>query len=165
MATSRIDGDLYVVGGLAAQTMTLPAAAVSNTNVAAAAAIAATKLQHQHQLTLPLTDHATAQTVVRKAIHKVYGTTGTLIAFKVGVTVAATAGNSIVVDLLKNGSSILTSTVTVDSTVAAYAVATASGFTSASVSTGDLLEVSVTTVTGTAPKGVHAVLIVQEDAQ
>lgn len=163
---SRIDGDLFVTGTMVAGSMTLPAACVTDTAVQAGTGIDATKLQHQHQITTPLCDHATSPAAKRLVMHKVYGATGEVVAFSVGVTVAAGAATTITVDLKKNGSSILTSTITVDNTTVAFDAVDAAGFTDTALVVGDVLEAEITAVSGVnLPKGVHAVLVLREDAE
>lgn len=70
------------------------------------------------------------------------------------------------VDLKKNGTSVLTSTVTIDHTVAAYTQVAASIATNTYVA-GDVFEVVVTATAGggTLPQGLFVALITREAAQ
>lgn len=166
MALTVIDSDVLVLGSLSPRTFTLPASAVANSNVAAAAGISASKLEHQYNKAAVLCDHATDAAAKRVQIHRVYGTTATILQFGVIVTVAATSTGAAVVNLRKNGSSILSATITVDSTVAVNTLKQPSGFTSTALAVGDVLEVSIDSVSGsTLPKGLSCHLVLREDAQ
>lgn len=165
MAFSTLDSDLYVNGSLTARSVVLPSSVVTDDAVQAAAGIAASKLEHQHQPTLVMSDHATDAATGRKVIHRVKGATGSIVDFRVGVTVAATSTGTITVQLKVNGSNVLSSAITVDSGTAAFGTVAASGYTSTALVTGDVLEVEILTATGsTLPKGVFAALTVREDA-
>lgn len=165
MALSTIESDVYVNGSLYAKTFTMPSGVVVNDSVSATAAIAASKLQHQHQITTPLTDHATDAAVVRKVLHRVKGATATLVEFGVGATVAAGSATTVTVDLLKNGSSILSATISLDIATSAFTLKTPSGYTSTALVAGDVLEVNVSAVTGAnEPKGLFTALTIREDA-
>ena len=95
----------------------------------------------------------------------VYGTTGTVVAFEVGSVTACTGDSTITVDLHKNGASILTGVITLDSANTAYIVE-AGTLSSATLADGDVLEVVVnaTVGTGTLGNGVFASCIIREDA-
>lgn len=162
MPLSKIDGDLYVSGSVVSQSMTLPSASVTNASVAAAAGIDTTKLDHLHVINLALGSHTDDAATVRKAMHRVYGATATVTQFGVYVTVAAGAATTLTVDLLKNGSSILSATFTVDNGDAAYALVEPAGFSSTSLVEGDVLEVSIVLAGTNEPKGVNAFLVIDE---
>jgi hypothetical protein len=160
-----LDGDVNVLGTLSPRTFTLPINSVTDTSVVAGAALSASKLQHQHQKVAVLCDHATNAAVKRVQIHKVYGTTGTILQFGVVASVAAGAATTITVDLKKNGSSILSATITLDNGTAAYALKQPAGFTSTSLVVTDILEADITAVSGAnLPKGVSCHLVLREDA-
>ena len=168
MALSTHDGDLYVTGSLVANAMNLPASAVGDTQVQTAANLSASKLEHQHQPTAVLCDNATSAAAKRVVLHRVYGATATLVKFGVLATVAATGDSTITVALKKNGSAILTASITLDSGTAANALKEPGGYTSTALVTGDVLEAEITAVsagTGTLPKGVACVAVVREKAQ
>lgn len=166
MATSIIDSDVTVLGSLTARTFSLPASSVANSSVQAAAGIAASKLEHQYNKCVWLCNHATDAAAARVQIHRVYGTVGSIVQFGVVVTVAATSTGQAVVNLRKNGSSILTATITVDNTVAVNTLKQPAGYTSVALAVGDVLEVSIDSVSGsTLPKGLACHLVIREDAQ
>ena len=165
MALSRVEGDLYVAGTLAAQSLIPSSASVSDDSIQAAAGIDATKLEHRHQLTLSLFKHTEDAATIRRALHRVYGATATLVKFGVLATVAAGSASSATVQLKKNGVSILSAAITLDSTVTAFDLKEPAGYTSTALVAGDVLEVEITAVSGsTLPKGVTAFLVISEDA-
>lgn len=166
-ATTIIQGDVYVNGNLAGKTQTLPANSVGNAQVASLAGIAASKLQHQYD-PVYRQESTAAAAVGRQVLHVVYGATAQILAFRVGAVAAATGNATATIDLKKNGASILTATITLDSTTAAYVLKTPAGFTSTALVAGDVLEAHVTAVnagTGVLAAGLFAQLLLAEDAQ
>lgn len=164
MPFSNIDSDVYVNGSLTAKTMVIPSAAVGDSQVQAAAGIAASKLEHQFEVTYSQ-DSTTDATVERRVIHIVKGATADLIAFAAGsVSIAVSAGNA-VIDLLKNGTTVLSAPITLDSANTNYVLENAAGYTSTDLVAGDVLEFKVTSVNATKPKGVFCRLTIREDAQ
>jgi len=87
---------------------------------------------------------------------------GTLTSFIVGCSVVASGGGNAVVRLLKNGSAILTASITLSSSTPAY-VPVSGTFSSAAFVANDYFEVEVVTVTATKPKGLYAQLTVDRD--
>lgn len=164
MATSVLYGDMYVSGNLTSKSYTPVAGSITDDAIESAAGIQASKLEHRHEITYAQ-DSTTDATVERKVMHVVYGTTGTLIKFRVGSVSVASGGGNAVVDLLKNGVSVLSATITLDGTNTAYVPEDASGYTSTSLVAGDVLEFKLTSAAATKPKGVFAQLILDEDAQ
>lgn len=162
----RLDGDFFLNGTFTATTNIPSALAVTNAQVAAAAAIAATKLQHQYGKHYSQAQ-GTAVAADRRIVHVVYGLTAAILSLRVGAAVAAIGDSTLTVDLLKNGTTILSGTVTLTSSNAAYSLSDPSGFTSTALVVGDVLEVKVTVSagTGTLAKGVFAQLNLREDAQ
>ena len=160
-----INGDAYIAGDLSARTMSIPAGTVDDEDVKAAADIAATKLEHQYQKVYAQESDTTAAAEDR-VVHAVYGATGTVIAFEAGAVAACTGDAMITVDLHKNGASILTEAIVLDSGDAAYALV-AGSIDSAALVDGDVLEIVITVNagTGTLGKGVFASVIIREDAQ
>jgi hypothetical protein len=162
--SNRIEGDTYVNGNLAAQTVTLPASAVTNASVVALAGISASKLQHQHRQVYSQPN--TTATAVTQVIHHVVGATGTVQAFSAGSIAIAVGAATVTVDLKKNGSTMLTGVITLDSANTAY-VAEAGTLAGTSVVAGDVLTI-VTTATaggGTIATGLFVSVTINEDAQ
>ena len=156
MAQSKIEGDVRVTGNISCSTLTIPAGSVRNASIEEDAEIEATKLEHKYEpvFAQPNTT-ATAET---RAVHLVHGATGEVLAFKAGSIAACIGDSTITVDLKKNGSSILTSVITLDSsnTNRVAEAGTISG--SGAIAVGDLLEVvvAVSAGTGTLGTGVFA---------
>lgn len=126
------------------------------------AGLQATSMQHRHQITQWLCDHATNFAATRRSLHKVYGTTGTLLKFSAWCTVLAGATTTVTIDLLKNGSTVLSVTITLDSGNTIY-VSEDATFSSTTLAAGDLLEVNATVSGTNYPKGVGVMLALNED--
>lgn len=162
--STTLDGNTYVNGNLSARSMSIPADTIDDTAVDAAAGIQATKLQQQVKFRLAQV-HGSAASAERRPVHRVYGATGTLVSFKCGVVVACIGDSTITVALKKNGSNILTSSTVLDNTNTAYTVEDQAGFTSTSLTQGDVLEIAVTVSagTGTLGQGLFCEGILRED--
>lgn len=165
MATpTRIESDVYIAGNLRSQTMSIPNGTLVDAAVNAAAGIAATKLEHQYNIAYAQASGATAAAESR-VLTTCYGATGDIISFKAG-SVAPCAGNATVtVDLTKNGTSVLSAAITLDSANTARVVE-AGTISTATMVAGDVLEavIAVNAGTGTLALGVFGQLITREDA-
>jgi len=160
---TRLEGDVYVSGNLSAQTMTPNTNSITDSMVNAAADIAATKLEHQYKVNYG-EESATAATALVRPIHVVYGTAGSIVAFSVSSVVAASgAGASVEVDLLKNGTTVLTTKAILTTNETAYETVNAVIGTTV-LAAGDVLEMSIGTPTATAPKGISVDLTIREGA-
>ena len=126
--------------------------------------IEASKLEHQHRATYAQESATTAAAAKDEVIHVVKGTAGTLKTFSAGCVVANIGNSTVTVDLHKNGASVLTAAIEIDSGDAAYAIV-AGIINTAPVVADDVLEVVViaTIGTGTLGKGVFASLDLWED--
>lgn len=162
MATT-FDGNVQVNGTLVAKAITYPSGGISDAAVQAGAQIDATKLDHQYDV-IYAQESATDALVENKVIHIVQGV-GTLVSFAAGSVVKAAAAGNAVIDLLKNGSTVLSGTITLDSTNTNYILEPAPGYTSTTLAIGDVLEFKLTSTAATKPKGVFCRLVVREDAQ
>lgn len=164
MAISTVDSDLVVRGALTVTTLNVPSGTLTNAGVASNAAIAATKQQHQYVKHISQESDTTSADATY-VVHTVYGTSGTIVAFEAGSVTACTGNATIDVDLLVAGSSVLSAAITLDSGNSARVVE-AGTISSASLSDGDVLEVSVdaTVGTGSLGNGVFASLVIREDA-
>jgi len=101
----------------------------------------------------------------KETIHIVYGNTGTLIGFQVAVTEVVTTSNSIVdVDLLVNGSSVLSAVVQITNSHSVYEVVLGTITTTALVQ-GDVIEIDIdaTVYSGTLPVGLVVITTQDED--
>jgi hypothetical protein len=162
---NTIDGNVTIrgytnpAGGIA-----IPANSVGDAQIPSGANIAATKLTERIRRTYDQPGVNTAATG-RQRVHVVTGTTGTLIRFLVGAAVAGIGAATVTVKLLKNGTDILTSDLSLTSATAAYTSLSTSAFTSTSLAEGDVLEVQVSAVAaggGTLPQGLYAEVVLDE---
>lgn len=151
MALNRIDGDLNIQGTLTARFFNPPASSITDAAVEADAGIDASKLQHQHRLTYAQAGGA-ASVAERKIVHQVRGATATLNEVRAGTRTLCTVDAAITVDLYKNGSSILTAPIVLNSGNVAY-VAEDGTIASAALVEDDVLEVYVTVAAGAGALG------------
>lgn len=142
---------------------TFPDGGVTNAKVSASAAISASKLQHQHRVKFDQPN--TSATSETRVIYRCYGATGTIKEFAAGSIAIAAGAATVTLDLKKNGTSVLSGVITLDTGNTAR-VAELASLSGTSLAAGDVLEV-VTVATaggGTLPTGVFASLTVEEDA-
>lgn len=164
MALSEHRGDLYVSGVLSAGTFNLSSGSVTDAAVLSNAGIDADKLEHRHRITYSQESGTTSATE-DKIIHVVHGTAGTVNAFEAGSVTLCTGAGTITVDLHKNGSTILSAPITLDTGNTVY-VTESGTISSASLSDGDVLEVVVVATAGggSVGNGVFASVEIDEDA-
>ena len=164
--STRLQGNVFVTGTLAANGFTLPDASVSNSKVAAAANIEATKLEQQYAIAYAQESSATAAAET-KVVHAAYGSTGAAVAIQAGMIDPNTGDAEVEVDLLLNGTTILTGPITLTSAQSAGETVAGTLVGDPSYSAGDRLEISVTTTPGSGSlgDGVFAGVIVRERAQ
>lgn len=160
---NRIPGDLVVGGTLTVnEGIRLPAGALVNADISSTAAVAAFKSRQHHSKKVSQAGTAVTATEI---IHVVCGLVGTLQFFK-ATNIAACAGSSTVtVDLYKNGSSVLSTILTLDSATGARGEEEAA-FSNTSVVADDVLEVVITinqSGTDALASGVYAELRLNED--
>jgi len=162
MAT-RFDNDVYVAGSLIpVGGITLPSSSVTNTSVQAGADILASKLEHQHEIVFSQ-DIGVDCASQAKVVHVVYGTSGTIVAFKAGAVTVAGATTTVAVDLKKNGTTCLSSTITLNNTQTAYQLVTGT-LSVTTLTAGDVLSVHFTLTGSNKPQGVFATLVLTEKA-
>ena len=141
----------------------LPPSVVGNDQVSAVSPIGAAKVEHQYMPILAQ-PHGTAAVADRRVVH-VARSAGTVEQFRAGPVVPATGDSTVTVDLRKNGTTVLSSGVLIESSTAAYAVLSGA-IASASYVAGDVLEVviAVSAGTGTLPQGVWGQATLREAA-
>lgn len=93
-----------------------------------------------------------------------YGTTATVLQFAAGSIAKAVGDSTVTIDLKKNGSSILSAVITLDSGNTNRLLETAT-LSSTALVAGDWLEIVITATvgTGTLPTGVFVRLLLDED--
>lgn len=171
MSQTQLPTDLYVGGSLSCKTFAPPAGCIGDSAVEASPgaglAIQASKLQQQYTKTYSQPGASNAA-VERKVVHVVEGATATIQSFQVGARVAAIGAATATIDLQVNGTSILTATISLTSATAAYALVTPAGYTSTSLTQGNVVEVVVSAATaggGTLAQGLFAQVEIREDPQ
>ncbi len=156
--------DVAVQGTVFAQGFQSPNPTITDTMVLQAVPpVNASKLAHQHRITYAQATTATAVTI-RQTIQVTYGAAGAVVAFVAGLAGTANVSPaSITVDLLKNGTSILTAPISI--TTQAVRVLTSAGLASTGTVAGDVFEVNITATvsTGTLGTGLFAALTVNEN--
>jgi hypothetical protein len=159
-------GDVNVSGALTARSFSPPAGSVGNFALTGGAGSYIDSAKIQRLLDKEYAqDSTTVATVERRVLHTVKGATGALVEFGVGSVSIAIGAAAVVVDLLKNGSTILSATITLDNANTAYVLETQT-FSSSALVAGDVLELKVTSAVaggGTLPKGLFARLTLTED--
>lgn len=119
-------------------------------------------LQHQHRV-IHAQESATAVSSETKVVHVVHGTTGIIKEFKAGCVTDCTTG-TIDVDLLKNGSTVMTTDIELAAADGDYALV--SGTIDAAkddLAQEDVLEIAITDNSADG-KGVFAYVDIYEDA-
>ena len=169
MASSRIDGDMYVNGNLSAGTMTIPASAVTNTAVLATAQIDASKLMHGIHKSYSQ-ESATEAAAGGHEIH-IARAAGTVIAFECGHEVIAGGDKSATFDLQKSTAggafaTILSAVVTLNSTTPVRVMVVGTLTAGAALIDGDILKIVVAIAgsTSTYPKGIFCEVVIHENA-
>jgi hypothetical protein len=160
MPLQTIPNDVHVEGRLTAAQMSVPANAIVDASVASDAKIAAAKVCHRIAARRAQVGTAATETV---GLH-IATAAGTVHAVRVAVIGAAIGAATVTVDIKKNGTTILTSVVTVNSGTAARTAVT--GLLSVTAfAAGDVFEAVIVATAGggTLPTGLLAELTVSED--
>jgi hypothetical protein len=144
MPANVIYGDMYVGGNFTCQTFTCPTNSIPSAAIDSNNPIAATKQEHQYLPGHRQTGNVAAAT---DEVHEAYAA-GTINAFRAKIRTAPAAANSYTIDLKKNGTSVLSAPIAVDSTTTPNAVLTGT-VTTTTYAAGDRLEVVVAAVAGT----------------
>jgi hypothetical protein len=164
---AQYQGDVLINGSLYATGLTIPNSSIRDASVAAGAGISAAKIQQQ-EIQLFAQDFTTTIVAQRHLIHWAKGGNGTIQEFRVTVTTAMIGAATATIDLKKNGTTILTSSITIDSTLVAFVIKNPAGYTSLTYVANDFFEVEILTAVaggGTLAKGFSSALIVREDPQ
>jgi hypothetical protein len=141
-----LDADVNIRGALSvAGAVTVPASSFGDREADASDPITATKLQHQWQR-LFAQDHGSAAVAERRVIHLARGA-GTVVAVRAGSVVACVGGATITVDVKKNGTTILSASIVLDSANTAY-IPEAGTVSVGTYAADDVFEVVVTVAAG-----------------
>lgn len=158
---SIIDGDLTVRGAVRPTTLKVPPGSVGDAGFSASDPLTAAKQEHQHQPAYAQAGGSAAADD-RRVFHVAYAA-GSVFSVRAGVTTACLGDSTITVDVQKNGATILSAPVVIDSTNAAYAREAASVATAA-YAAGDVFEIVATVAagTGTPGRGLFADVVFRE---
>lgn len=169
MATTPniIVGDLQVTGSFSAQGgVLIPAGTITDAMVNTGAAISASKLQHDQRV-IHAQDSATAATSQSHAVYAVLAAGGaTVVLFEAWAITPCVGVDTVSVDLKKNGTTILTTPISLTVVQSARQTVTAT-FASTSLAQNDILEVVITPnhTAGTLAAGVGCCLQIKELSQ
>jgi len=161
-AQSVHNGALHINGALSSKTFTPPASSIGNNAVEANAGVNASKLEHQHQK-VDAQSNAGANVARRVVVHVVKGATGDITAFVARNTTAASGSDYTDVDLLVNGSSVLSSAVRLN--LAASTTLTSGTVSSADLVQDDVVEIEFTLSGSNVGNGGMGMVTIREDAQ
>lgn len=110
---NTVNGDLAVAGTITALDIDYPQGSIENVDVKSTAGIAASKQEHQHAIRARQVGTSTSETI---PLYSVLGATATVREVAVGNVVACIGAATVVVDIKKNGTTILSSTIELNST-------------------------------------------------
>jgi hypothetical protein len=156
MALSQIQGDQFFNGNVAAISMTIPASSIGDSQIAAGSNVSDNKLMQRRYPSYSQV-HGSAATTVRIPFYRCKGATATINKLRALVVVIPVGAATVSIQLKKNGSNILSSALVLDNANVAFTAEDAAGFTSASLVTGDVLELDITATAGggTLPQGLY----------
>ena len=161
MAQGAIPCDLHILGRLSAVSMSVPADSIGSDSVDADDPIQSEKLEHQYTLTHRQPGSVAAITADK--IHIARGA-GTIESVQVLTHTAPAAANSYTVNVKKNGTTILSSVVTVDNSTTANTVVNATLSVTTFVA-GDYFEVNIVSAAGTSwGTGLIVQVVIRENA-
>jgi hypothetical protein len=164
--STRIEGDMIVTGNLQPVKLSPPNGSIANAAIAAAPGNYVDSDKLEAQRTLGWAQPNTAATSETRTLHVVYGLTGQVAAFQAGSIAACIGAATVTIDLKKNGVSILSAPITLNSSNTAR-VAVAGTVTTAALAENDWLEVVITATAGggTLATGVFCQAVLAEDPQ
>lgn len=108
--------DVVVGGTLSMKTLNIPFESLKNADVSTTAGIVASKLKHQHVVSKDQIGTAVDATI---PLHIALGATCTVVEVAVSNIVACIGDSTVTIDIKKNGTTILDSVITLDSTLPA----------------------------------------------
>jgi hypothetical protein len=152
----------HFLGHVSFVSMDIAPGTIVDSDVNDSADISASKLEHMHRPHLSQTGEVTNET---RIVHVTYGAAGTIQSFQASVVTAAVGNSHCRLMLQNNGVDILTTSILIDSSVTAYSVKEGT-LDDATLEAEEVLGVKITVSpgTGTLPTGVHAEVVLHEDA-
>lgn len=162
---SVIDGNLTVRGALRCDDVQLPDGSLGNDQFSSTDPLEVEKQEHQYTKTFTQVNGVAAASNVGQVIHVAQGD-GELVAGYAGVMTACIGAATVTVDLKKNGASVLTSVITLDSGNAAFTLE-AAAFSSTAYNADDVFSVTVVATAGggTLGQGLFVQFVFKEDQQ
>jgi len=108
----------------------------------------------------------TASAAETRVVGTIYGTSGATLSVRAGCAVAPVGDATFTVDIKKNGTTILSAPISLDSTTTAYTVQVPGTVTVSALADGNVITAVTTSTpgTGTAPQGVWCAVEVKMDA-
>lgn len=159
-----IAGNLTVQGRLTPAQIGLPATCVGNNQINPSDPPQAVNLQHQHQKTYGQPTGAVVASATRQPLHLAYGA-GTVVAVRAKLAVACVGAATVTVDVVKNGTTILSGAISFGSGDAANAVKSGTITVPAYVAGDDLSATVVATAGGgTVGQGLTVDVVAREAA-
>lgn len=158
---NTIQGDTSINGNISANSMTPIANSVTNASVQVGAAVDGAKLGSI--LRKMYSQPNVAATSERRVIYRAHAA-GTVLNFRAGSIAIAVGAATVTLDLKKNGVSILTVVITLDTANVAFVSEEATLTGGAPYAVGDVFDVTVTATAagGTLPTGVYAEFVSNE---
>lgn len=141
---ARFEGDINVLGAVLCQSFSPPAGSIANAAISAAAAIAATKIQKARLIPYGQSGTAASATI---PIYVCQGSTATIQSLKAGSIGLNVGAATVTVDLKKNGTTILSAVITLDTGNVARVLESAA-FASVALVAGDFLELVIVATAG-----------------
>lgn len=145
---NRIEGNLNIVGTLSCDSFNAPADSISDTAIVAGANIDPDKCINRFRTVAISQPHGSAGTTERKTFYRARAN-ATINFCSAYLSVAPIGAATHTIKLKKNGSDILSADIVIDNANTAYTGdEEQTGFTSASLVVGDVLEVAVVAAAG-----------------
>ena len=168
MVQVNIPCDFNVQGTATFKTVNLPAASVNPANMGSGAPgnyFPASNSRSKIKRVYAIDSAATAVTE-QKPMHLVIGATATALSFSAALITACVGTATVTIDLKINGTSILSSPITLTSANASRSVVT-TGILSPNLTAGQILEIVITATasTGTLGQGLIVTFVLDEDPQ
>jgi hypothetical protein len=143
---SRVEGDYQYTGAIQfSGTVSLPNNTVTAAKIPASAGVEYTKLQQKYVVTYGQNGTMTSVTI---PIHIVHGVTGGAIGIKAGSIVACIGAATCTIDLKKNGTTVLTSVITLNSSNTARVAVAGTLVATPTNAAGDFYELVVVATAG-----------------
>jgi hypothetical protein len=167
---NTVNGDLLVLGNTITNGVIPggnPAGYINDGLISAAAGIQYTKLQQQATIRESIQVYGSNPAATRKTVFICNGATGSILSIKVCV-VQVLASGSFNVDVLKNGTTVLSATIAMSSTGGSGGTAydkVAGTVTAPALVAGDVLEMNVTVSSPSGGGGAMCELVVKQDPQ